>query len=86
VKIVEPGEGFGAIFHFPHVLGFDVAGVVEVYVSYIISIYILSFIYCIMQKDCKECKRIKVGDEIWADLGKVIGLDSVFDGDMSNDE
>jgi NADPH:quinone reductase-like Zn-dependent oxidoreductase len=48
-KIVEPGQGFGPVFHYPHILGFDVAGIVE---------------------SCQDCTRLKVGDEVWADVGK----------------
>jgi NADPH:quinone reductase-like Zn-dependent oxidoreductase len=49
-KLIEKGQGFDAIIHYPHTLGFDVAGTVV---------------------QCDKCKRLKVGDEVWADLGMI---------------
>ena len=46
-KITTGGLGLG----FPHVLGFDVAGIVAALGP-------------------TGCNRLKVGDEVWADLGK----------------
>jgi len=50
-KITDPGGVVGLVFKYPHVLGFDVAGVVAAV--------------------GKGCKRLKVGDAVWADLGQV---------------
>jgi NADPH:quinone reductase-like Zn-dependent oxidoreductase len=49
-KLFEKGQGFDAIIHYPHTLGFDISGTVV---------------------QCEKCKRLKVGDEVWADLGMI---------------